>query len=503
MTRAADTGRRPADLLTVLDQRFTAAAAVLLPDAHTHASGDSAGTDASRLLPQLIRLCRDPDRPDARWLVLTAAFGAFPTVDQLKSFGRFLELAPPEVAESALLADVLTDTRRGQSDLPMVVLDGGVVVDVDFSARHETHTGIHRVVRETMPRWRAVHAVHAVAWTDEHGIFRMLSPREEARIFAYGRPVRIDATAAAAFRPQLVVPWGGVVVLAEVTDRRMAGRLAALARYSGNRVSMIGYDMIPITSAEMRPPIDAITFASYLTVVKHAHRLAGISRSATAEFAGFASSVTAQGITGPRVQEVQLAGEAPRVVAGPLRRRPSRPVVLCPGSREPHKNQRAALHAAERLWREGLDFELRLVGGPGWSDTVLRTATERLVRAGRPIVSLGRVSDARLVEEMSSAHVVFFASLHEGYGLPVAEALATGTPVITSNFGSQAEIAALGGCVTVDPRNDDEITAAMRRLLTDPAELERLRQEAAARPVRTWDEYADELWDFLVAEERP
>jgi glycosyltransferase involved in cell wall biosynthesis len=173
-------------------------------------------------------------------------------------------------------------------------------------------------------------------------------------------------------------------------------------------------------------------------------------------------------------------------------------VVLCPGSREPHKNQRATLHAAERLWREGLDFEVRLVGGPGWSDRVLRPALERLESAGYPIVSLGRVSDARLTEEMRGARIVVFASLHEGYGLPVSEALATGTPVITADFGSQAEIAELGGCLTVDPRDDLALTDALRLTLTDDAVLARLRAEASARVVRTWDDYAAELWDFLV-----
>jgi glycosyltransferase involved in cell wall biosynthesis len=173
--------------------------------------------------------------------------------------------------------------------------------------------------------------------------------------------------------------------------------------------------------------------------------------------------------------------------------------MLCVSGQEPHQNQRAALHAVERLWQEGLEFELRLVGGPGWSDAVVRTAIDRSAQAGQPIVLLGRVSETKLLDEMRSADFVFFASLHEGYGFPVADALACGTPVITSNFGIQLEIAELGGCLVVDPRNDDEVTDAVRRLLTMPEELQRLRAEAVARPRRTWDEYASDLWAFLVA----
>jgi glycosyltransferase involved in cell wall biosynthesis len=380
----------------------------------------------------------------------------------------------------------------------MTVVTDGTVVDVDFCARHDTHTGIHRVVRETVPRWDAEHDVHAVAWVDEYSVFRALAPREEARVFSFGEIPEIDPEAEASYRQRLVVPWRSVVVLADVPNPRSSAQLAALGIYSGNTIAMIGYDMIPITSAEMRPPDDATAFARYLTVVKHAHRLAGISRSATAEFAGFASALPAQGLPGPEVHEVLLAGEAPRAGASRSPQAGERPVVLCVGSHEPHKNQRAALHAAERLWNAGLDFEVRLVGGPGYSDAILRPALERLVADGRPVSSAGRVSDERLMQEIRSASFVVFASLHEGYGLPVAEALACGTPVITSNYGSQLEIAELGGCLVVDPRDDDDITAAMRRLITEPEELARLRAEAAARPVRTWDAYAAELWDFLV-----
>lgn len=494
---ATTTSRLGPSILTALDQRLATAASVLLgADAPDLPEGRRPGMASSHLLPALIALCADSRRQDARWLVLTATFGAFPTTDQVKEFGRTVELGPSEYAESTLLAEVISEPGRGRVDLPMTIVADGVVVEVDFCARYDTHTGIHRVVRETVPRWRAEHTVTAVAWIDQYSAFRTLAPREVDRVFSYDGPLSGETASDATYRPRLVVPWRSVLVLPDVANPRASGQLAALAKFSGNSVSMIGYDMIPITSAEMRPLADTGAFAQYLTVVKHAHRVAGISRSSTAEFAGFTHSLKSQGLAGPDVREVLLAGEAPHTL-GSARPHGDRPVMLCLGSQEPHKNQRAALHAAERLWREGLDFEVRLVGGRGWSDAVLRPAIERLADAGRSITALGRVSDSRLLDEMRSADFVFFASLHEGYGLPAAESLACGIPVITSNFGSQLEIAELGGCLVVDPRDDDEVTEAIRRLLTKPEELQRLRSEAVARPVRTWDEYASELWAFL------
>jgi len=500
MTRTTADHSTRSDLLTALDQRLTAASSVLLEaDALDLPAPRHPGALSSRLLPQLIALCTDPQRYDARWLTLTAIFGAFPTTDQLIGFGRNLELVPTDLTESALLGEVVKEPRRGRVDLPMTIVADGVVVEVDFCARHDTHTGIHRVVRETMPRWNSEHSVTAVAFIDEYSAFRTLAPREVSRVFAYGRPDPCDSAAELAYRPQLVVPWRSVLVLADVANPRGSGQLAALAKFSGNTVSAIGYDMIPITSAEMRPAVDTNAYAQYLTAVKYAHRVAGISRSAAAEFAGFTHSLTAQGLPGPEVRAVLLAGEAPQTVNPARHPRGGRPVMLCVGSQEPHKNQRTALHAAERLWREGLVFDVRLVGGRGWSDTVLRPAIEHLVAAGRSITPLGRVSDAHLLDEMRSADFIFFASLHEGYGLPVSEALACGTPVITSNFGGQLEIAELGGCLVVNPRDDDDVTDAVRRLLTEPGELQRLRAEAVSRPVRTWDEYAADLWGFLCA----
>ena len=67
-------------------------------------------------------------------------------------------------------------------------------------------------------------------------------------------------------------------------------RLAALAQYSGNAVTAIGYDCIPIVSADMVPPVETAKFVHYLGVIKHVRRVAGISISAATEFAGLTST---------------------------------------------------------------------------------------------------------------------------------------------------------------------------------------------------------------------
>ncbi|WP_217616746.1 glycosyltransferase [Cellulomonas sp. GbtcB1] len=490
-------------LLTALEQRLSAAAAAAT-DLEVPVDVEP-GHVAARLLPALLDACRPHERTDLRWLLLTVVHAAFPTEAEVRDLGRRLELAPTEAVESWLLGESLRRGGSGRRDLHATVVSGGTVVDVDFCARYETHTGIQRVVRETVPRWARDHELTLTAWVDTYDAMRSLAPREDARVLRHGQDVDIPLESELAYRPRLVVPWRSLVVLPDVPSTGTCDVLSALGRFSGNRVGMIGYDMIPITSAEQRPDVDAVASAQYLTVVKHAHRVAGISESATAEFAGFVRTLAAQGLRGPVVHEVVLTEDAPPPAvdepAAADATASGRPVVLALGTREPHKNQRTLLHAAERLWFEGLDFEVRLVGGRGWSDTTLQPAIERLLADGRRLADVGRVSEDQLWRELRSADLVAFLSLHEGYGLPVAEALACGTPVLTASFGSQAEIARGGGCVTVDPRDDDAVTAALRELLTDRDRLARLAAEAEARPRRTWDDYATELWDFYTTTE--
>jgi len=73
---------------------------------------------------------------------------------------------------------------------------------------------------------------------------------------------------------RLVVPWRSVLVLAEVPPRSVSERLAALANFSGNAVSAIGYDCIPVVSADLVPAIETEKFVRYLGILKHARTVA-------------------------------------------------------------------------------------------------------------------------------------------------------------------------------------------------------------------------------------
>ncbi len=451
------------------------------------------------LVDALTRRARSSGLRAEAWLLTVATLGRFPSSGELDEVVARLESsettadAAAHVLALAALDDEAPEERR------LTVVSDAVVVDVDHAARHNRHTGIQRVTRETCSRWSA-RGITLVAWNAAETAYRAVAAHEAARVLRWrGGHTTTPHEAAEADRMPLVVPWNCTVVLPEVPQGMTARSLACLAESSGNTVVAVGYDAIPITTADLRPPGEPDMYVRYLNVVKHVRRVAAISSSAGAEFSGFAEAVRAQGLPGPDVTVVELATRpGPGLEGLPPADRSGRPRVLCVGSREPHKNHVAVLHAAELCWRDGKDFELVFIGGPGHASPEFDPVLERLQGAGRPVRVLGNVSDEDLWRGYRTATVTLFPSIHEGFGLPVAESLACGTPVITTRYGSTRDIAAHGGCLLVDPRDDHAIAAALSRVLSEEGLLARLTEETAAFRLRSWDEYADDLWRVLV-----
>jgi glycosyltransferase involved in cell wall biosynthesis len=116
---------------------------------------------------------------------------------------------------------------------------------------------------------------------------------------------------------------------------------------------------------------------------------------------------------------------------------------------------------------------------------------------GERIVTTGYLGDGDLAPLYRTAAVMVYPSLAEGFGLPVLEAMASGTPTITSNVSSLPEVAG-DAALLVDPLDTAAIAGALRRVLTDPHLAARL---AAAGPRRaaefTWERSAERLLALL------
>jgi glycosyltransferase involved in cell wall biosynthesis len=471
--------------------------------------------DAAGVLSALgTTLVADPSN-ERVWLAVAGIGAAFPTRDEVDRIRRLIELSDAERASIVLLEHAMAAVTTVGSPLAEVtVVTEGVLVDVDFTARHDLHTGIQRVVRQTVPLWDADHDIVPVAWTSTRGALRRLDPVERGRVHAWSADRRTDGgqdepDRVTAVDDHVVLPWRSVIVLPEVPQVDVTPRIAGISACSNNAVVAIGHDAIPLLSADTLDLAEPGKFMTFLSALKFADRIAGVSHSSAAEFASFGSMLSSQGLPAPVTVAVPLpvefaapGGEAGADGSGTADNPdgsddPTGPEVVVVGSHDPRKNHLAILQAAEILWQDGLRFRLSFIGSGGSNEQFLRRV-RLLQHRGRDVRLRVGLSDTQLRDAVAQARFTVFPSLHEGYGLPVAESLALGTPVITTFYGSTAEIAADGGAVTVDPRDDASLTGAMRQLLTTDDEIDRLRAEIGRRPKRSWQDYADELWDALV-----
>lgn len=162
------------------------------------------------------------------------------------------------------------------------------------------------------------------------------------------------------------------------------------------------------------------------------------------------------------------------------------------GTLQPRKNVDRIIDAWEALpATTRAQHQLVLVGAAGWrcEDTVRRLTAAR--ERGDNIVWLSAVTEqAELRHLYAGAGVFVFPSLYEGFGIPVAEAMGAGVPVVTSNSSSLPEVSC-GAALEVDPLDVGAIAAAMQSLLDEPALRTHCIDAGLARAaVLTWRETA-------------
>jgi glycosyltransferase involved in cell wall biosynthesis len=180
---------------------------------------------------------------------------------------------------------------------------------------------------------------------------------------------------------------------------------------------------------------------------------------------------------------------ADQVAAFRQRRQLPDPFILHVGTLQPRKNLVRLVRAVGRLRDGGLDATLVLAGGPGWLYSEILKEIERL-NLQQSVLLPGYVPADELVEWYNAAAVLAYPSLYEGFGLPVVEAMACGTPVVTTSASSMPE-AAGDATLQVDPHDTEALAEALRRVLTDQSLRNELRQRGVAQAARfTWRETA-------------
>jgi len=171
------------------------------------------------------------------------------------------------------------------------------------------------------------------------------------------------------------------------------------------------------------------------------------------------------------------------------------PYLLCVSNRKRHKNE---FRVVEAFAKADISSEIKLVftGNPmpELADSVARHhLTER-------VHFVGRVPEIRLPSLYRGAKALVFPSLYEGFGLPVLEAMACGTPVLTSNVTAMPEIAG-DAALLVDPASVEQIAAAITSITHDESLRARLKEKGLVRARKfSWSETCGRIRGILTGQ---
>ena len=167
------------------------------------------------------------------------------------------------------------------------------------------------------------------------------------------------------------------------------------------------------------------------------------------------------------------------------------PFTLFVGSVEPRKNLITLVHAWARVVAQnGAPGKLVIAGGSGWKNSDVHAAVEKHGLQDR-VTFTGFVSDAELVALYNTARVFVYPTLYEGFGLPVIEAMACGTPVVTSRVASIPEVGGDAVRYVDDPLDREGLAQTLVELHADPGARDRLATAGAARAATfSWDKVA-------------
>lgn len=248
-----------------------------------------------------------------------------------------------------------------------------------------------------------------------------------------------------------------------------------MIRYPPKRMKLTAtiYDMTCRLMPELHTAANIEADQHLANLLRRADRLIAISENSKQDAARLLN------LDASRI-EVIYPG-VPEVYFGAQPRPSERPYVLYLGTIEPRKNVDTLLDAWSGA-RLRDDFDLAIAGASGWAS---EKTLARIQSRPAGVRYLGYVREDELPGLVAGASAFVYPSLYEGFGFPVAQAMAAGVPVITSNTSCLPEVAA-GAALLVDPRSADEIRAAMEKLLTSPSLQQELRGAGIARAEREY-----------------
>ena len=168
--------------------------------------------------------------------------------------------------------------------------------------------------------------------------------------------------------------------------------------------------------------------------------------------------------------------------------------LLYVGNKRSHKNLVRLLDAFSDA---NISDDIKLVCTGGASNELLQVADK--LKISERVVFLGFVKEEDLPSVYRGALAVVLVSLYEGFGIPLIEGMACGTPVLTSNVSALPEISGGAACL-VDPFDVGEICSGIERVVNDAELREKLIMRGNMRSIEfSWSESANEVWEIFTS----
>ena len=376
-------------------------------------------------------------------------------------------------------------------------------VDVTATATSELHTGIERVVRGV---------VSALLQLDQVQ-YRVEPVRlENGRyVLATRYTLSVSGHPPVDLPQDEVQPRAGDILLGLdwVADALPANTVLLDAwRVRGVRMLFVVYDLLPVRMPQWFP--DGITsmHARWLQCIgRYADGLLCISQYVADDVRrwfdehpplrrgelplGYFYPGNDPASTRP---STGLPADAAQVLAR-LRASPS---FLMVGTIEPRKGHALVLDAFERLWADGAEARLVVVGRQGWMSDALATRMRSHAQAGNGLIWLEQASDEYLELIYDNAWALVAASEAEGFGLPLVEAVRRGLPVVARDIPVFREVSSSFASY-FDGRDVNNLVEALQGAMTRG----RITQEPVTGAVLSWQDTTRRLWDMLSEDGHP
>jgi glycosyltransferase involved in cell wall biosynthesis len=254
------------------------------------------------------------------------------------------------------------------------------------------------------------------------------------------------------------------------------------------RLQSIFYDLIPFFEPDMVSEGLVGHYGKYFGLVLRAEKVVAISELVAEQFSKVSEAFHLQNPrknVRPRITSLALPSGLPALNADTVIV-PNRIVVL--GSIEPRKNHIQIFGALEMLYKEGKEFETILIGNAGWDNEEILKNLDSIRALGINCYRRNKTTDYELNVLLSSAQMSIFVSEAEGFGLPVVESLAVGTPVIVSNIRPLVDIQSKH-VYSVDLHNVQELKEKIEEVAT-------IGKFAPQVFPTSWDDWYGELLNF-------